>query len=163
MSELAYIGVGTNIEPRMERITAAIASLSAVGIVVRSSSIYESAPYGVQDQSAFLNAVVALVVNSSPEELYLQLKQLELQLGRQQRQRWHEREIDFDILFFGSATISTPDLSIPHSDLLNRSFVVIPLREIAPNIVHPMRMMTIEELSRPFDTLRAEELRKVHT
>ena len=161
MSEIAYVGVGTNIEPRMERIKAAIASLSSVGIVVRSSSIFGSAPYGVQDQPAFLNAVVALVVNSSPEELYVQLKQLEQQLGRQQRQRWHEREIDFDILFFGSATVSTPDLIIPHADLLNRSFVVIPLREIAPNIVHPMLMKTIEELSQPFDTLRAEELRKV--
>ena len=162
MSEIAYVGVGTNIEPRMERIKAGIGSLSAVGKVVRSSSIYESAPYGVEDQAAFLNAVVALVVTSTPEELYVQLKQLEHRLGRQQRERWHEREIDFDILFYGSVTLSTSDLIIPHADLLNRSFVVIPLREIAPNIVHPMLMKTIEELSHPFDNLATAELRKVN-
>lgn len=161
MSEIAYVGIGTNIEPRMERMHGSIEALGTIGAVVRTSSIYESAPYGVQDQPAFLNAVVALVVNFSPEELYVRLKQLELHLGRMERDRWHEREIDFDILFFGSATISTPELIIPHADLLNRSFVMIPLREIAPNIVHPILMKTIEELSQPFDSIRAEDLRKV--
>ena len=162
MREIAYVGVGTNIEPRMERINAAIDSLSEIGKVAHVSSIYESAPYGVKDQAAFLNAVVALVVTATPGELYIQLKHLEQRLGRQQRERWHAREIDFDILFFGAVTVSTPDLVIPHADLLNRSFVVIPLREIAPNIVHPLLMKTIEELSHAFDMLAAADLRKVN-
>src|SRR5687767_7216528 len=100
MSEIAYVGLGTNIEPRMERMNTALAALATVTNVLKVSSIYRSAPYGVQEQTAFLNAVAAVVTEYSPIELHAELKALEIRLGRQKRKRWYEREIDFDILFY---------------------------------------------------------------
>jgi 2-amino-4-hydroxy-6-hydroxymethyldihydropteridine diphosphokinase len=162
VSELAYIGVGTNIEPRLDRMRIALTALGSAGSVLKVSSIYETAPYGVQEQSPFLNAVAALVTEYSPAELHARLKELELQLGRQKRERWYEREIDFDILFYGNVSIQTSELIIPHADLLNRSFVLIPLREIAPNAMHPVLRRTIEDLSAPFVDTPIEALHKIN-
>src|SRR5688500_10696365 len=105
MSEIAYVGVGTNIEPRMERMKAGLTALSSLAKVLNVSSIYESAPYGVQGQAAFLNAVAAIITEYPPFELYAKLKALEGNLGRQKRERWYEREIDFDILFYGNVSL----------------------------------------------------------
>ena len=157
MSEIAYVGIGTNIEPRRNRMDAAIKALNELGKLLRVSSIYESEPYGVEEQPRFLNAVAAITTDLTARQLYTALKDLEISLGRQSRQRWHEREIDFDILFFGNTTVDEKDLIIPHADLIHRSFVLIPLAEIAPNIVHPVLRKTVKELSVPFlgaDTLR---------
>ena len=161
MSELAYIGIGTNIEPRMDRMRTALSALSTAGRVLKVSSIYETAPYGVQAQPAFLNAVAAIVTKYSPGELHDRLKALELELGRQKRERWYEREIDFDILLYGNTSLNTPELIIPHADLLNRSFVLIPLREIAPNAMHPVVRKTVEALSVPFGNTSKEDLHKI--
>jgi len=141
-----YIGIGTNIEPRFERMHDAIIALKEFGEIEKKSSIYETAPFGFTDQSNFLNAVVLLRTELELTQLHNSLKQLEKELGRVDRQRWHEREIDFDILFFDNVIITTEKLIVPHQELQNRAFVLIPLAEIASDLFHPVFKKNIAEL-----------------
>lgn len=145
----------------MERMQEALSSLETVGALLKASSIYETSPYGVSEQPPFFNAVAAVVTDLTAAELHKRLKGLETKLGRQKRERWHEREIDFDILFYGEEVVSSPELTIPHADLTNRSFVLIPLAEIAPNIVHPLKGETVEAMAVPFRILSEKAINKV--
>jgi 2-amino-4-hydroxy-6-hydroxymethyldihydropteridine diphosphokinase len=142
-----YIGIGTNIEPRFERMEQAVNELRSLSSVMVVSSIYETSPVGVTEQSHFLNAVVMLQTVLEPDELLEELRDMELSLGRQHRERWHQREIDFDILFFGNEIVNHDGLQIPHPRLQERKFVLEPLTEIAPTLVHPVLGKTIEELN----------------
>src|SRR5213594_1325163 len=119
-----YIGIGTNIEPRSERIEEAMASLEQFGNITKRSSIYETAPYGYAEQADFLNAAVLLRTDLELPELHTQLRLLEKQLGRTERLRWHEREIDFDILFYDDIITHSKTLTVPHPELQFRSFVL---------------------------------------
>ena len=143
-----YIGIGTNIEPRFDRMEHALHELDALSPVIARSSIYETSPVGNQDQTPFLNAVVMIRTDLQPEELLVELREMEEELGRRQRDRWQEREIDFDILLYGNEIINFDHLRIPHPELPNRKFVLEPLMEIAPHVVHPVLGRTIEELNR---------------
>lgn len=136
-NHLVYIGLGTNIAPRLERMQEAINALANMWKVHATSSIYCSKPVGYTDQAEFLNAVVALQCKEQPLELFRQLKILENTLGRVARDKWHEREIDFDILFYDNLIYHDDQLNIPHQEALHRNFVVIPLIEIAPSLVDP--------------------------
>lgn len=134
---LAYIGVGTNIAPRSERMKEAFDALEAKWQVLAKSTIYLTKPVGFTDQPEFLNAVAAIICEEEPKELFRELKLLENFLGRVTRERWHEREIDFDILFFDDINYHDEELDIPHPEALRRNFVVIPLVEVAPSLVDP--------------------------
>ncbi|MFI5264585.1 MAG: 2-amino-4-hydroxy-6-hydroxymethyldihydropteridine diphosphokinase [Candidatus Kapaibacterium sp.] len=142
----AYIGIGTNIEPRSQRIHHAIVSLEQFGTIDRKSSIYETAPFGITDQPDFLNAVLLLNTELELGELHTALRNLEKKLGRTQRPRWHEREIDFDILFYDDVIIDSEILTVPHSELHHRSFVLVPLYEIEPDLLHPVLRKSISSL-----------------
>ncbi len=134
---VAYIGIGTNIAPRSVRIKEAFGALDAKWQVLAKSSIYLTKPVGFTDQPEFLNAVAAIICDEEPKELFRELKLLESSLGRVTRERWHEREIDFDILFFDNLNYHDEVLDIPHPEALRRNFVVIPLIEVAPSLVDP--------------------------
>ena len=101
---------------------------------------------GYSDQPNFLNGVVELHTRLNAEDLRAGLRKIELELGRQVRPRWHEREIDLDLLFFDDEIIASPSLTVPHPELHRREFVLKPLAEIAPNFVHPTLGKTISEL-----------------
>lgn len=133
----AYIALGTNVEPMLYRLREAVSALNELGTLLKVSSVYSSEAYGYTNQSGFLNAAVLLRVEVSAPELLKKLKALEQSLGRLERPRWQEREIDFDIILFGKEVLKSDGLSLPHPDYHNRSFVVYPLLEIAPNLIDP--------------------------
>ena len=157
MMHKAYIAIGTNIEPRSERMSQAIESLERFGIINAKSSIYETAPFGFTQQADFLNAVVLLETESELAELHDALRQLEKQLGRTERPRRHEREIDFDILFFDDVVIDSKYLTVPHPELQNRAFVLLPLNEIAPDFIHPVFNKNIASLLQKLPGMRLPE------
>lgn len=117
------------------------------------SSVYETEPYGLKDQEGFLNAAAELETALSPADLHERLKEIESRLGRTTTERWGPREIDIDILFYGSRTLSGPDLTVPHPEIAMRRFVLVPLSEIAGTFRDPHSGLFVSELlSRCSDT-----------
>lgn len=135
----AYIGLGSNLGDREESLVRAIALLgSSPGIeVLRRAALYETEPVGVEDQPWFLNTVVEVETALSPQELLRRLKGLEREMGRKDRGRWEPREIDLDLLLYGDLVLEEEGLVLPHPELHRRRFVLEPLCELAPELVHP--------------------------
>ncbi len=144
----AYIGFGSNIDDRLSYIQNAIHALSeAEGITLQKiSSLYETEPVGYEEQAKFLNGAVAIETCLSPHTLLQTLKQIETDVGRQNRTRWGPREIDMDILIYGDICLRSPDLVIPHPEMHLRRFVLVPLGEIASDLLHPVFNQTIQTL-----------------
>jgi 2-amino-4-hydroxy-6-hydroxymethyldihydropteridine diphosphokinase len=142
----AFIGLGSNIEPRLGYLQRAVTALGELGEVVRISSVYETVPVGGVPQPDYLNAVLELLTTMNPIDLIQSLKAIELQLGRVERPRWHEREIDLDLLLYDDIVLRIPGITIPHSEFQNRAFVILPMIEIAQNVVHPVLGRSISEL-----------------
>ena len=144
----AYIGFGSNIGDRLARVQNALHVLSETeGITLQKvSSIYKTDPVGYEAQAEFLNGVVAIQTNLSPLSLLHILKDIEIAVGRQHRLRWGPREIDLDILIYGNLCLQTEKLVIPHPEIHLRGFVLAPLAEIAPHLVHPVFQETIQTL-----------------
>ncbi|MCS7228464.1 MAG: 2-amino-4-hydroxy-6-hydroxymethyldihydropteridine diphosphokinase [Candidatus Kryptonium sp.] len=145
---VAYLGIGSNLGDRIKYIQRALVALSKLPRtkITKISSLYETEPYGKKDQPWFINIVVEILTELSPFELFKKCKSIEKILGRQSRERWMEREIDIDILLYGDVVISTDEIQIPHPDMHNRRFVLIPLGEIAPKAIHPVFKKSISEL-----------------
>jgi 2-amino-4-hydroxy-6-hydroxymethyldihydropteridine diphosphokinase len=114
--------------------------------VLAVSSIYESAPYGEIIQEEFFNAVIKIKTYFGLKELFKFLKSVEREVGRKVTEKWGPREIDLDILFFNDLIFSDDEITVPHGDLLNRDFVIVPLAEIAPGFVHPVLGKRISEI-----------------
>ncbi len=130
-----YIALGSNQGQRLEHLRAAVAALTAVMTVERSSSVYETAAAYVEDQPAFLNAVVTGTTRLSPHELLVALKNIENHMGRRAGVRFGPRPIDLDILLYDELALATPELTIPHPRMPERAFVLRPLAELAPELV----------------------------
>jgi 2-amino-4-hydroxy-6-hydroxymethyldihydropteridine diphosphokinase len=130
----AYVGMGSNLGDRVAELRAALDALDAnPGIRVAAvSSVYESEPWGVTDQPAFANAVAAVDVDLTPQDLLAVCKRLEAEAGRVEGVPNGPRPLDLDLLLYGDLTLDEPDLTIPHPRMLERDFVVTPLLEIAP-------------------------------
>jgi 2-amino-4-hydroxy-6-hydroxymethyldihydropteridine diphosphokinase len=111
------------------------------------SSVYETSPYGVINQSEFFNAVFKIKTYFELKELFKFLKSVEQLVGRKARTKWGPREIDLDILFFNDLIYVDDEIIIPHKDLLNRDFVIVPLLEIEPDLIHPSMNKKISEIS----------------
>lgn len=135
---LTYLGLGSNIEPRLEYLDHAVTALESVGQITQLSPIYETEPLGPGKQAWHLNQVVALETRLEPIDLLHSCKQIELALGRKLREHLGSREIDIDILLYNSTVVNTPELVIPHLELPNRRFMLQPLHDIAPDIAGPM-------------------------
>jgi 2-amino-4-hydroxy-6-hydroxymethyldihydropteridine diphosphokinase len=146
MPNLAYLSLGSNLGDRGALLRDAIARLGGLGNVVAVSSFYETEPVEFTDQDWFLNCAVALETKESPTPLMAALLQIELQMGRQRIQKKGPRTIDIDILLFGDSIVSTPELTIPHPAMATRRFVLEPLTEIAPDVMHPVLKKTIGKL-----------------
>lgn len=144
----AYIGFGSNIEDRFDYITQALRLLiDAEDIsLVAISSLYETEPVGYEEQDWFLNGVVAVKTDLPLHRLLVLLKEIEGIVGRQHRARWGPREVDLDLLIYDQCCINTPDLIVPHPEMHQRSFVLVPFAEIAPEVRHPIFGQNIRTL-----------------
>lgn len=140
MSEVtAYVGLGSNLSNPVQQVKLAIAELSILPQtrLLAQSSLYRTRPMGPQDQPNYINAVVGLATRLPAEILLSELQRLELSHGRERVLHWGPRTLDLDMLLYGQQVIATEFLQVPHPGLLERSFVVQPLLEIAPDLVLP--------------------------
>ncbi|MCC7163644.1 MAG: 2-amino-4-hydroxy-6-hydroxymethyldihydropteridine diphosphokinase [Anaerolineae bacterium] len=141
-----YLALGTNLGDRMQNLQEAIRRIGAAVRVSEMSSVYETEPWGVASQPQFLNLVVAGETELEPTALLETLKRIEKDMGRRDEVRYGPRVIDLDILFYDDQLIRNPNLEIPHPRLAQRRFVLVPLAEIAPRLVHPRLNRTIQDL-----------------
>ena len=134
-----FLGLGSNLGSRLENLRAAVQTMEKLGIrVLRTSPVYETAPWGVTDQPDFLNAVVEAASNLEPRDLLGRLQECEKRLGRRKRGKWREREIDLDILLKEGTSVHLRNLVIPHPELVYRDFVLVPLLALEPELQHPV-------------------------
>jgi 2-amino-4-hydroxy-6-hydroxymethyldihydropteridine diphosphokinase len=145
----AFVGLGSNLGDRLAYLNDAARALRKIRgtRLIWCSQVYEADPYGKTDQPKFLNAAAELETELRPEELLPELKSIEERLGRKPGEHWGPREIDIDILVYDGLVVAEQHLKVPHPDLENRRFALITLREIAPDLVHPVNGMTISELA----------------
>ncbi len=142
-----YLLLGSNLGDRLAYIQNATDLIAKrVGAVLKSSKIYQTAPWGVIEQPAFLNQVLKIKTILQPIEVLNVILAIENQLGRERKEVWGARLIDIDILYYDNSVVETDNLAIPHPQLHNRRFTLMPLTEIAPEYVHPKLKKTNQEL-----------------
>lgn len=143
-----YLGLGSNRGDRLAFIESAIDYISRIDLtsLLRVSSVYETEPWGIRDQNFFLNCVTEITSGLDAHVLSGKLKDVEKLIGRTNSSKWHEREIDIDLLFYGDMIVNSNDLRVPHAEVENRKFVLVPLNEIVPELVHPVSGKTIAKL-----------------
>lgn len=145
-NHIVYLALGTNIGNRAANLKRAISLLPPQMTVREKSKVYETPPWGYTEQESFFNQVVMATTYLSPEKLIKHLKRLEVAMGRKASFRNGPRLIDIDILFYDDVILDTPSLVIPHPRLHERGFVLLPLMDIAPDLIHPVKKKSIREL-----------------
>ncbi|UCH81994.1 MAG: 2-amino-4-hydroxy-6-hydroxymethyldihydropteridine diphosphokinase [Nitrospiraceae bacterium] len=144
---IVYIGIGSNLGKREENCERAISFLINNGItIIKKSSLINTEPWGFEDQPAFVNMAVSAETDLTPDKILTLIKEIEVNMGRTATVRWGPRIIDLDILFYDDLVFASPDLSIPHPQIEERDFVLKPLEEIAPDLVHPVLKKSMKEL-----------------
>jgi 2-amino-4-hydroxy-6-hydroxymethyldihydropteridine diphosphokinase len=148
MSETAYIGVGSNLGAPIENCRTAVKLLDAVqGCRVEGRSrFYRTEPVGVEGQEWYVNAVVSITTERSPQHLLESLLALEARMGRVRREKWGARVIDLDLLMYGDRVIDQHGLIIPHPRMHERRFVLAPMVDLAPALTHPIYGKSMRDL-----------------
>jgi len=141
-----YLALGSNLGDRMGNLASAVERLSEKITIKKVSSVYETEPVYYKEQPLYLNAVLSAITELEPSDLLLFVKSIESDLGRQPSFRNAPRLIDIDILFYGDRVVQTAELTIPHPSVEERAFVLVPLAEIAPELVHPVTREKVEDL-----------------
>ncbi len=135
----AFIGIGSNLGDREALIRQALEEIARLPLtqLTRASSLYDTEPVGDAEQPNFLNAVAEVDTELPPRQLLWNLHLIEKRLGRTRTHKWGPRTMDLDVLLVGDLVLEEPDLRVPHSELIRRSFVLVPLVELDPALVHP--------------------------
>ncbi|MCZ2099997.1 MAG: 2-amino-4-hydroxy-6-hydroxymethyldihydropteridine diphosphokinase [Chitinophagales bacterium] len=142
-----YLHLGSNVGDRKQMLLQAIEAIQKqIGKVVKKSSIYETEPWGLIDQPDFYNMAIEVNSKFSPEDVCKITKTIEKEMDRRKEVHWGPRNIDIDILYCGDFIIETPVLTLPHPQIYNRNFVLIPMMEIAGDFVDPVKNLTIDAL-----------------
>ncbi|MFT4040809.1 MAG: 2-amino-4-hydroxy-6-hydroxymethyldihydropteridine diphosphokinase [Thermomicrobiales bacterium] len=145
-AKLAYVGLGANLGDRRQTLRAAVDQLRGIGAVEAVSSLYETAPVGYLDQPAFLNAVASISTDRTPVEIVGALLEIEAGLGRRRSFPNAPRTLDLDLLLLDAVISDNPAALVPHPRLHERGFVLAPLADLAPDLVHPVIGVTVAKL-----------------
>lgn len=149
-----YLSLGSNLGDRKQHLLSAVEALKESFNVTQISSIYETAPVGGVPQDDFYNMCAVIETDCSPEEVLDVCQAIEQQLNRVRKIHWGPRTIDLDILLVENEVLDSERLKVPHPYMTERSFVLIPLNEIAPEVVHPEKQRMIKELVYPDPEVR---------
>jgi 2-amino-4-hydroxy-6-hydroxymethyldihydropteridine diphosphokinase len=143
-----FLGLGSNLGDRLEYLSRAVEEINTFAPIQSISSVYETEPVGMDTENRFYNLVVEVETGLQPARLLRRLRSIEKKLGRRGRTHMMDREIDIDILLYDGIAYEDAIVRVPHPQLDQRRFVLEPLREIAPLVVHPLRNQTIASLLR---------------
>lgn len=146
LQNIAYLLLGTNLGDRIINLKNAIEKIELNSKVLQLSKIYTTAAWGLEDQDDFLNQVLQIETSLNPYELLEKVLGIEVELGRERLVKWGSRIIDIDVLYFNNEIIESPKLIVPHPQIQNRRFTLIPLVELNPNYLHPKIQKTNSEL-----------------
>lgn len=146
MAHITYLCLGTNMGNKVRNLQNALAAMPSEITILEWSSVYITSPWGYSDQPEFLNQVVKASTDLTALQLLYHLKWIEKKLDRQPTFRYGPRSIDLDILFFDDLIMNTPRLVIPHPRLPERAFALVPLAEIAPDLIHPQLQISVSQM-----------------
>lgn len=147
MMKGVFLLLGSNLGDRLLNISIAIDKINKqVGNTTLQSSVYETAAWGKTDQASFYNQVIQINTSLLPTQLLNRILSIENEIGRKRYEKWGERIIDIDILYYSETTLQSQELSIPHPEIENRLFTLIPLVEVAPLFIHPVLKVTQQQL-----------------
>ncbi len=139
--------LGSNLGDRLPILKEAKVNIAQrIGRITQESPYYETSPWGVLDQPVFVNQVIEMETDRSPEQVLKTILEIEIELGRVRYVRWGARTIDIDILYFADLIVNSPHLVIPHPSLQERRFTLEPLNDLIPNFLHPVLQKTTSQL-----------------
>lgn len=142
-----FLGLGSNLGDRMGNLERGLEILGERIKLIKVSSIYETEPWGFAEQPSFLNCVVEGETSASPEGVLEILQEAEKRVGRWATFEWGPRVFDADLLFYGNRIMNLPQLTVPHPRIAERAFVLVPMGEIAPDLVHPLMRMSVKAMA----------------